>query len=366
MKKYCFLINSLRVGGAERVCVELVNQFYREGHTVDLIVLHTKDAPLVSRLDRGINIIDLNVAHARKAFSPLRKAMEKGQYNSCLVFNPQLTVVLVLMRWFYRRLDFVVVARNINTLSEKLKREKSIRHKYLNGVLIKSLYRKADVFIAQSTGMKDDMVNTLGIPETKITTIFNPKMRELGKIEDGERSNADRKKEILFVGSLKPQKNVSFLLDSVKRLSSIRTDFVLRIVGDGELRLELEEKMENLRLEDYVHFEGRSMNVSEFYTKADVMVLTSWYEGFPNVLVEALSYSVPVVSVNCKSGPDDILEDGVNGFLVEEYDSETFALKLDEALNRCWDKDSIQQTIEKFSFDAIYSQYKNVLTGEIA
>jgi len=355
------------MGGAERVCVELINKFYEEGYAVDLVVLHTKDAPLVSRLNKGIKIIDLKIENARKAFFPLKDALEKEQYDSCLVFNPQLAVVLILMRWLYKKLNFLLVARNINTLSEKLKLEKSFRHKYLNGTLIKTLYRKSDIFIAQSSGMKEDMVTTLGIPASKIVTIFNPKERQVIKEDSFRNEPTTRaKKEILFVGSLKTQKNLPFLLKSVKALSNIRCDFVLRVVGDGEHRIELESMTENLMLSEYVSFEGRSTKISEYYRKADVVVLTSWYEGFPNVLVEALSYDVPVVSVDCKSGPDDIIIDNVNGFLVKGYDEGGFAQKLNDALNKNWDRNEIQQTTEKFSFDAIYRQYKKVLTGEIS
>src|SRR5690606_14382759 len=121
-----------------------------------------------------------------------------------------------------------------NTFSEKISKESSFRHKYINAFLIKRLYKKSDFFIAQSTGMKEDMIQTLDVPEDKIRVIFNPVFSfETNTYTDSTEIDAAVQKEILFVGSLKEQKNILFLLESIRELMKRRSDFIFRIVGDG-------------------------------------------------------------------------------------------------------------------------------------
>ncbi len=227
------------------------------------------------------------------------------------------------------------------------------------------LYRKSDYFIAQSTGMKEDMMRSLNIEENKIQIIFNPVFSfKESSSESSSPNNESDLKEILFVGSLKEQKNIPFLLNSIKELIKKRTDFVFRIVGEGKERRMLEELSYSLGLDKYVKFEGFSNNASSYYRVADVFILGSWYEGFPNVIIEALSKDVPVVSVDCKSGPSDIIEPGINGFLVKDYDTQEFALKISEVLDRKWNKEALLKSINKFSFYSIFNQYKEYLLHE--
>src|SRR5690606_14121633 len=118
-------------------------------------------------------IINLEIKHTRNSFFALKNVLTKGTYNVCLVFNFQLTVLAVIIKRLYR-LEALIFSRGINTFSEKIKNERNLMHKYINGFLIRKLYSSADFFIAQSNGMKDDMMESFSIPEKKIKVIFNP------------------------------------------------------------------------------------------------------------------------------------------------------------------------------------------------
>lgn len=358
-KKILFVIGGLRAGGAEKVCVGLVNAFHKDGYDVALLVLNLHKAELTQYVDADIPVHNLDIGHARSALFPLRKLLKQLKVDTCLSFNFQLSVQLILLKKLFG-IEFKLFSRGINTFSKKLEHESSFLHKYVNAFLIKKMFRKSDFFIAQSTGMKEDMIVTLGIPEDKIRVIFNPSF-SLHNSDETSATVEKRKKEVLFVGSLKEQKNVAFLLDSISELVHLRNDFVFNIVGDGKLRADLESKAVDLQVESFVSFKGFSSNASAYYNTADVFVLGSWYEGFPNVLLEALSFGVPLVSVDCMSGPNDIIEEDINGYLVKDYDSRDFALKIDRAIAKGWDREKIKHTTQKFDFNNVYQQYKDYL-----
>jgi len=360
--RIAFVIGGLRIGGAEKVCISLANKFHEEGYDISLIVLNLKNAELLKYLNPDVPIIDLNLSHARMAFFPLYRNLNKFNITKCLSFNFQLSVLLVLIKKVFN-IQISIYSRGISTYSEKILKEQNLRHKYFNSFLIRLLYRKSDFFIAQSTGMLKDMIEYLNVPKDKVRVIFNP-VQSLQTTAEIRINEEVQTREILFVGTLKEAKNVSFLLRSIYELLRTREDFKFRIIGDGNLRSFLEQECRELGMENYVLFEGRRVNPERFYLNADVFILGSWYEGFPNVLLEALSYGVPVVSIDCKSGPEDIIIEGSNGYLVKDYDEKDFAEKICLALNREWNKEAIQASISKFNFEEIFREYREYINHE--
>lgn len=359
-KNITFVIASLRTGGAEKVCVTLLNSFYEDKHNVSLIVLNLKNSHLKSHLNPDIPIYNLNVLHARQAFFTLKKQLDQLKPDVCLSFNFQISVILVLYKYIFNH-KYILFSRGVNTFSKKIENEASFRHKYLNSFLIRKYYRNSDFFIAQSTGMKKDMISSLGIKTDKIRVIPNPSLSlQLDATEDYN-YEVNGEKRILFVGSLKEQKNVSFLIDVMDCLLEIRSDFIFNIIGDGALKSSIQDKISQLQLEQHVFLRGFVANPNSYYKNADAFVLGSLYEGFPNVLVESLYFGVPIVSIDCIGGPSDIIEDGVNGYLIKEYNANSFAQKINVTLNKDWDKDLIKSTANKFSIGKIYNQYKEYL-----
>lgn len=361
MSKIAFLISSLRPGGAEKVCVSLINEFYERGYEVCIIVLNLKGKQLSKFLNGNIPIYNLRVNRAMTSFFPLRRILKELDVKTCLSFNFQLSVQLILIRRT-SNLKFLVFSRGINTFSKKISNENSLRYRFFNALVIKWLYKKSDYFVAQSTGMKDDMISSLKVDPRKIKVIFNP-ANVLNDFQNKTKIEMEHNtlKEILFVGSLKQQKNLPFLLSCIKNLSQIKKDIIFRIVGDGPLSQPLKSAVNELGIQQFVSFEGFSDSPTEYYKKADLFILGSWYEGFPNVLVEALSYGVPVVSVDCMSGPADIIVQGVNGFLVANYNVDEFVSKIMSALTKKWDRNAIIDSVKRFDFSNIFDRYEEFL-----
>ncbi len=364
-KPILFLINSLRLGGAEKICVELANAFVERGIAVDLMVLELRDAILQERLDAKVRLINLEIAHARKSFFAIKKKIVQTDYDEILVFTFQLGVILALIRIFYGY-KFRITARSINNLAEKFKHESSLWHKYIGQFLIRRFYFDVDTIIAQSSGMQRELENLRRSSQVKITTIFNfHQLRPLNELfVDGKGVAQERKFNLLFVGKLKPQKNVGFLLEVAHELKKLGQYFHFTIVGDGPEMESLVELRRVYGLEAEVTFAGIQKNVSQFYAKASVMLLGSWYEGFPNVLLEAMEYGIPVVSVNCPSGPEDIILEGKNGKLVNGYNAREFSCEVLNVLHTKWDREGIRNSLARFSKEIAVQKYIDLLTRE--
>ena len=115
--------------------------------------------------------------------------------------------------------------------------------------------------------------------------------------------------------------------------------------------------MEKKSLSGCVTFEGVCKNMENIYAKADMIVLSSEYEGMPNCLIEAIGCGIPIVSYDCPIGPREIVVDDVNGYLVKYNDIDQLAEKMEECLKRDWDEESIRKTAEKFDVSYIAKEY---------
>jgi len=176
-----------------------------------------------------------------------------------------------------------------------LQHNKGIQGK-INKLLIKLLYPLSDMVISNSKGNGLDLKNNFGIKNIKVIYNFVEKVK-CKKIYQGEFI-------FISVGRMDEGKNHKLLIESFYKAN---LNAKLWLIGDGPLRKNLEKMVKNLKLENKVIFWGRQKNVYEFLSKANCFVFGSNYEGFPNVLLEALLCGLPVISTDCKSGPREIL-----------------------------------------------------------
>lgn len=191
------------------------------------------------------------------------------------------------------------------------------------------VYTRSDIITTVSQGIKESLVIDFGVPEDIIKVIYNGV--DLLQIRESANENINHLwlsqktvPVIISIGRLHKQKGYPYLLRAfamVKKVLPCR----LMIIGEGEERERLERLAAELGIDDSVSFLGFQQNPCKFLSHSDIFVLSSLWEGFGRVLVEAMACGVPVVSTRCPSGPGEIINDRVNGLLVPPADEKALA-----------------------------------------
>ena len=188
--------------------------------------------------------------------------------------------------------------------------------------LLRIVYRKADVVAANSQQIKEALIQMFDLEPGRIAVVYNPipteEIMAFAMENVSHRFFASENNQVIIgAGRLVIQKRFDRLLDCFGKISSSYPSAHLIVLGEGGLRRELEAQRERLGLTDRVDFVGFQDNPYAWLSKADIFVLSSDYEGFPNVLLEAMACGTAVIAMNRPSGPAEILTDGENGMLVD-------------------------------------------------
>lgn len=326
---------SLNGGGAERVMVSLANAFAVRGFRVDL-VLASAEGPFLADVGDDVRVVDLRVGRVMKALFPLTRYIRDANPASMLSAMQHANVVAIMARWLSRRrMRLVVSERNtpsaMGLISSGLKSR-------MNGWLVPWLYPLADRIATVSNGVSQDLLKCVRLPEWQVVTVYNPfdlekiKARSMGPVEHEWLLNKGSP-VILAIGRLTEQKDFVTLLKAFSMLRQSR-DARLLILGEGEQRSELEALAAGLGFtRDDVQMPGFVRNPQSYLARCDLFVLSSRAEGLPGVLVEAIACGAPVVSTDCPSGPDEILEGGRWGRLVPVGDVQAMARAMAEVLD---------------------------------
>lgn len=362
MKIYMF-IALMGIGGAERVCVSLANEFAKLGYEPQIIVLNLKNDVNTHLLDSRCKVHELGVSRLRYAAPAMVKFMRKYRPESILVFGNEMGIILNTLRKL-RLVKVKIVLRVLNNVNISLSKEEHIS-KTVENYLKKQQKQLRDMehVVAQCQAMRQMILDRNLVSDKKITAIYNPVSEKIvqavadipGKEKDGY--------QFTFIGRLDPQKNLTHLLQAFKLVLDKRKDVTLHLVGDGLLKNQLQEEACQLQIQDYVVFEGMRKDIENVYSSSDVVVLSSSYEGMPNCLIEAIACGIPVVSYDCPIGPKEIIEDDINGYLVSFLDIDQLAEGMLAAVEKEWDPELIKKTAEKFNATIIAKQYLEVIGG---
>ncbi len=362
-------IPDLRGGGAERMMVHLANEFASQDISTDLVLSRFK-GPYCSEVNENVNIVDLDASRypgyaAMGAYRPLRNYIKLTQPDALLSALTRANVVALLAHRT-AGVDTRMVASERNHLSSIVEKSENTKIRALP-LMARCTYRWADAVVPISEGVGDDLVETASVNRQKMTTIYNPAFDH--SIPDRAEESPDHPwfeededefATLLAVGSLSRQKDFPTLLRAFARIQN-RRPARLTILGEGDKRNELEALTRDLGIQDYVSFPGFVDNPFSYMARADVFVLSSEWEGFGNVLVEAMACGTPVVSTDCPSGPSEILCDGKYGPLVPIGDHVALADSIKETLDDPIDSETLQKRANDFSVEEIAEQYLDVL-----
>lgn len=366
-----FLYYKMNIGGTERVLINLANGLSRKGMDITCVLLK-KDGKFTELLSKDVNVVELGCTSQPLALlSPFSKAARffKG-------FEPDVAVsfghtINNLLSWLkiIHGLKFTQIATEHNMYGAQMK-DDSLFHRKRRVLRARFLYRKAECCVCVSHGVADDLIGLGIIPKEKARVIYNPIYDEsLHKLalqtSEYEAAFAHRP-FILAVGRLVPVKGYDDLLRAFHILSRKRTENLrLVFVGDGVERRHLEKLASKLGISDKVHFAGWRINPYAWMANAECVVLTSYNEGLPSVLTEAMACGTNIVAADCPGGIREITENGRWGRMPEPKDIEGIASAIDDTLNDPLPGELLKKAAERFSAEHSVNEWHDLLSSII-
>lgn len=346
MKKITFILGSMARGGAERVISILSNYYAEKGYQTEIIVLLKNEVGY--KLNETTKLIDFTGNKESRLkrlpywIKSIRGYVKENKPDVIVSFVARINLI-VLHACKKLKSRVIVSERNDPKLDGR-----SIFVK----LLTKKMYRRAEKVVFQTVRSKSyfkRLTNGVIIPNPISVPVMATERKD-GKI--------------VAVGRLAAQKNQKMLISAFKKLSEKHDEAYLEIFGDGELKQSLMEQAERLGLSEKVTLMGNVLDVHERIKDASMFCLSSDYEGLSNALLEAMAIGIPCVSTNC-AGADEYIEDGVNGFLVDVGDENTFAEKMialyeNKDMQEQFSQKSKQTSVE-FSLGAVMNKWDEII-----
>lgn len=319
--KILFVIGSLEAGGAERVTTLLANYWARSGH--DVAILTMADVPDFYPLAPGVIRHRLQgVRTSAHAFEALIAAIRRIIAVRRTLKRERPDIAISMMTGWNVELALATRGLAVRTLGSERVHPPTVPLSPTWEWLRKATYRRLDVVVAQTDKSRSWIEANTGAAEVRVipNPVELPDSTGLASLP----ALPAAAKVVLGVGRLVDQKRFDRLIAAMAQ-PQIGSDWHLVIVGEGPLRPTLEAQVEAVGLTGRVHLPGRSTSVHDWYRRADVYALSSDFEGFPNALLEAMAWGLPVVATDCDTGPADMIDDGRNGLLVSHGDDALFA-----------------------------------------
>jgi glycosyltransferase involved in cell wall biosynthesis len=351
-------------GGVERMLLNLARGLADLGPDVDLIPARTKSA-YFETLPTRVRSVDLGASHTLTSLPGLARYLRTERPTALLAAKDRANQVAILARYF-AGVSTRVVLRMGTTVSAAMAGKHLIK-KRLWYLRMRILYPFADAVVAVSNGVADDLAKNAGLSPTLLRVIQNPVITpELMVLADQPVEHPwfspGNAPVIMGVGRLTRQKDFPTLLRAFALVREKRLCH-LTILGEGRDRVILESLARELGIRRDVCFPGFVENPYAYMRKAALFVLSSVWEGSPNVLTEALALGTPVVSTDCPSGPREILANGRYGPLVRMGDYHALARSILTTIDSPPEKSLLKGAVRDYTVEASSRRYLEVLLG---
>ncbi|KFF00874.1 glycosyl transferase family 1 [Chryseobacterium formosense] len=347
-----FILPDLETGGAERIITTIANHLSRDRFEPKILLLR-KQGGYLDFLKKDVEIIDIDTERIRYSLKPILKEIYKRKPDIVFSGFGEVNAYLSLFIKLFPRTKFI--ARETNVVSKHVTR-KEIKFFY-------SFYNNYQQIIAQSDDMKQDLISNFNIKQDKIIKINNPVDFDFieNKLRISQKPECFKLnyKNVVAIGNLSARKGFDNLLKVFSRLKNEK--ILLHILGDGKDREILHQMKDFLGLKNVI-FHGRHENPYQFLKFADLFILSSRYEGFPNVLLEAGACGTYSLANNCPGGINEIIQHNTNGEIADIENHEDFSQKIMTLLHRDYDAESIKNSIKsRFSKEIILDRYEKIL-----
>ncbi len=323
------VISSLSSGGAERVMSIMANYWAAKGWKITLMTFDDNTTPPFYNLDYRVLHLPLGIAgdspnaiisiwNNWQRIRTLRSAICDSKPDTVISFMDKINVLTLLAtRWL-----------NIPVLvSERIDPTRHCIGKIWEQ-LRQWTYPFADRIVVQTQRIQSSF-----FPKLHARTCIIPNPVVLPSVEKELLDKVLGERSLVAMGRLQQQKGFDLLIQAFAKLKDRYPQWILTILGEGSLRSQLESLRSQLGLAEQIHFPGLVKNTSEFLKQADLFVMSSRFEGFPNALCEAMACGLPVISFDCPSGPREIIRDGVDGVLVPTEDVSALAAAMERLMS---------------------------------
>ncbi|MFQ5912340.1 MAG: glycosyltransferase [Nitrospinota bacterium] len=353
---------SLGGGGAERVITTLLRNLDRRRFDLHLALVDAS-GPYLSRIPPDVTVHDLRARRVRYALLPILRLVRRLQPSVALSTLGYLNLAVIAARPLWPAGTRLWV-REANIPSASL--PEAPRSRLLQW-LYPRLYPRADGIVCASEGIRDDLVDGFRIPPAKTKVIVNPVDTEAIRHQTGQDESPlpGAGPHLVAAGRLTRQKGFDLLLRAVSPLIHQRRQIHLTILGAGPEKTALGRLAESLKISDSVSMPGFVDNPYSYFRAADLFILSSRWEGLPNVVLEALACGTPVVGFDCSGGGvREIARETEEVVLVPPNDVPTLTVAIRENLERKNASSSPPLLPARFQIESVVKRYEEVLLGE--
>jgi glycosyltransferase involved in cell wall biosynthesis len=358
MSNICFFIQNLSFhGGTERISIALANALAKiPSYTISMVSLESFNETFFP-LEEAVKTASLNICNTniRKGYvstvKRLRKYIKENKIDVIIDIDVILSSISLVATAFTQTKVISWEAYNYYTKTESAVRK----------IARKLAARYSDVIVTQSQQDIQFYKENCKV-RVQIVTIPNP----VEKFPTGFYFGSQ--KIILSIGHLETRKGFDLLLESWSKIdASVKEGWKLLIVGKGEEKEKLEKQILKNNDGDSVEILPPTNHIEEYYKKATIYAMASRAEGLPMVLIEAKSYGIPAISFDCRTGPQEIINHDVDGFLIPCFDTDAYAqglakLMQDRLLRRKLSQNALKDR-ERFLVDNVIEEWKKLLSG---
>jgi len=327
-KKILFILPNLNGGGAERVAINYLNQLDTEKYSITLVVFE-KTPNLLELVPKAVRLIDVRTESTSRSFLAVLKILRAIKPDVVFTTHSRVATLLMVIKSFAPRFKHIARMQSTPSLEKKHGAYGSVRR-----LLYAAGFKNADIVVAQAENMKEDAIRVFGLDESRIRVLPNPvDTKHIDQSLVGETSPFPPDQiAAVASGRLAYPKGFDVLIAALPLVLKRHPNFVLYILGKANGESEkLKALVDRLELENHVKFLGFQSNPYPYYKFCDLFILSSRWEGFPNVLLENYYLNTPIVSTRCVPVVEDLIVHGVNGCLCAPASDDSLA----EAISCC-------------------------------
>jgi len=350
--KLLILTPTLECGGSEKFVSLVCEHINTDIFSVCLVVVNNAN-PFYKIKNPAVEVVDLKKNRVLFSLPAIKKAVNNFKPDIIFSTANHLNLYLAIFKnQFSNKIKFIAREASIVSINSK-----QARMPVLYNELIKKYYRRFDMIICQSAYMQQDLATHYRIPADKAMVIYNAIERVLNTPVRSNEQNNERIYKFVTIARLSDEKGIERLIHAVGLLS---IPFSYYIIGEGSKRNELQKLIDELQLNDKVFLVGQKNDPLNDMEDADLFLMGSYYEGFPNVLLEAGAHGLPVVAFNVPGGIAEIITNNENGLLVEDNDIIAFGTTINRALATNFDRNKIIETTKnRFSINNMMAAMEN-------